>query len=137
VFDDLDAKMTGPKLGLVLLLAFPFGFRPGSPPVADAPVASPAVDAASPASDAPAAPASDAFASTVRPVLIARCAPCHEPGGKMYDSLPFDKGQTITSHSEGVLKRLKGDDRAAVEKWLATLPQAQAHAQAPTQAPSK
>jgi cytochrome c553 len=137
VFDDLDAKMTGPKLGLVLLLAFPIGFRPGTPPVGDPAAAPPAEDAASPASDALVAPASDAFASTVRPVLIARCAPCHEPGGKMYDSLPFDKGQTITSHREGVLKRLKGDDRAAVEKWLATLPRAQAQAQAPTKAPSK
>jgi hypothetical protein len=40
----------------------------------------------------------------------------------MYATLPFDRGETIASHREGVLKRLKGDDRAAVEKWLATLP---------------
>jgi hypothetical protein len=39
----------------------------------------------------------------------------------MYDRLPFDKGETIASHREGVLKRLKGDDRAAVEQWLASL----------------
>ena len=63
----------------------------------------------------------DGFAASVRPVLQAHCAPCHEPGGKMYDRLPFDKGETIASHREGVLKRLKGDDRAAVEQWLAGL----------------
>jgi hypothetical protein len=63
----------------------------------------------------------DGFAASVRPVLQAHCAPCHEPGGKMYDRLPFDKGETIASHREGVLKRLKGDDRAAVERWLAGL----------------
>jgi cytochrome c553 len=115
--------MTGSKLGLVVLLAFPFGFRLGSPPSGEG------------SKDVPAAvttfPANDAFAATVRPVLAANCAPCHEPGGKMYGSLPFDKGQTIASHREGILKRLKGDDRAAVEKWLATLPQAPAHAKAP------
>ncbi len=116
--------MTGPKLGLVLLLAFPFGFRFGAPPPADPPAS-----AGAPTAEASAPPGevSDAFASTVRPVLAARCSPCHEPGGKMYGSLPFDKGETIASHREGILKRLKGDDRAAVERWLATLPQAQAH----------
>ena len=102
--------MTGSKLGIVILLALPIGFRPGFPP------------RSGPPSEESASPAPDAFASTVRPVLAAKCAPCHEPGGKMYGSMPFDRGETIASHREGVLKRLKGDDRAAVEKWLATLP---------------
>ena len=114
--------MTGSKLGIVILLAFPVGYRPGLPSPTDA--AKPA-----PAAVTKAADPGDVFAATVRPVLAAKCAPCHEPGGKMYASLPFDKGETIASHREGVLKRLKGDDRAAVEKWLAALP--------PPQAPSK
>ena len=114
--------MTGSKLGLVVLLAFPIGFRPGSPPSGEPPNDIPAAEAKTPG----AGPATDAFAATVRPVLAAKCAPCHEPGGKMYGSLPFDKGETIASHPEGVLKRLKGDDRAAVEKWLASLPQPKA-----------
>ena len=63
----------------------------------------------------------DGFAASVRPVLQAHCAPCHESGGKMYDRLPFDRAETIASHREGVLRRLKGDDRAAVESWLSTL----------------
>jgi hypothetical protein len=68
--------------------------------------------------------AADGFTTSVRPVLVAHCTPCHEPGGKMYDRLPFDRAETIASHREGVLRRLKGDDRAAVEKWLETLPAA-------------
>ncbi len=104
--------MTGTRLGLVVLLALPFGFRPGVPPPCEKPKAATAVEA----------PAPDDFARTVRPVLVAKCAPCHEPGGKMYGSMPFDRGETIASHREGVLKRLKGGDREAVEKWLASLP---------------
>ena len=106
--------MTGSRLGIVVLLAMPFGFRMGSPP-------------SDPLPPEP-SKSRDEFSSTVRPILAAKCAPCHEPGGKMYASLPFDKGETIASHREGVLKRLKGDDRTAVEKWLAGLPQAQAPA---------
>ena len=64
----------------------------------------------------------DLFASTVRPVLSQRCAPCHEPGGKMYARMPFDNPQTISSHSEGILRRLKGEDLEALKKWLASLP---------------
>jgi len=110
--------MTGSQLGLVVLLAFPIGFRPGTPPSSEPPRDAPEAEAGTPA----AGPATDAFAATVRPVLAAKCAPCHEPGGKMYGSMPFDEGETIASHREGVLKRLKGDDRAAVENWLASLP---------------
>jgi hypothetical protein len=39
----------------------------------------------------------------------------------MYARLPFDDPKVVSSHSPGVLRRLKGDDRAAVEKWLAGL----------------
>jgi hypothetical protein len=60
------------------------------------------------------------FAASVRPILLSHCAPCHEPGGKMYDRLPFDRAETIASHREGVLRRIKAEDeRAAIEKWLA------------------
>ncbi len=63
----------------------------------------------------------DPFVATVRPILATRCAPCHNPGGKMYARLPFDDPKVVASHSEGVLKRLKGEDRATMERWLATL----------------
>ena len=91
------------------------------PGTASAPV--PAETAAAPAA-APAAvePGPDVFAASVRPVLLNRCAPCHEPGGQMYEKLPFDDPGVIAAHPEGVLKRLKDADREAVEKWLASLP---------------
>ncbi len=63
----------------------------------------------------------DLFLTTVRPVLKSHCAPCHEPGGKMYDRLPFDNPRVLASHSAGALRRLKGEDREAFERWLATL----------------
>jgi hypothetical protein len=59
------------------------------------------------------------FEREVRPILAGRCAPCHVPGGKMYDRMPFDDASVVASHSAGILKRLKGDDRAVVERWIA------------------
>ena len=67
-------------------------------------------------------PAADPFTTTVRPILSARCGACHDPGGKMYARLPFDDSRVVGSHPEGVLRRLKGGDRAALEKWFASLP---------------
>jgi mono/diheme cytochrome c family protein len=63
----------------------------------------------------------DPFRDTIRPILSARCGQCHDPGGRMYARLPFDDPQVVSSHSAGVLRRLKGEDRAAMEKWLAGL----------------
>jgi hypothetical protein len=65
--------------------------------------------------------APDLFAAAVRPILKAHCAPCHEPGGRLYDRLPFDNSRVVSSHSPGILRRLKGEDRTAFEQWLATL----------------
>jgi hypothetical protein len=39
----------------------------------------------------------------------------------MYARLPFDDPKVVSSHSEGVLQRLKGEDREAMERWLAGL----------------
>jgi hypothetical protein len=65
-------------------------------------------------------PPHDLFAADVRPILVRRCAPCHEKGGKMYGRLPFDRPETLSSHAGGVRKRLKGEDLAAFEAWLAS-----------------
>jgi hypothetical protein len=62
------------------------------------------------------------FESSIRPVLATRCAPCHEPGGKMYERLPFDDSKTVSSHADGIRGRLKGEDREALERWLESLP---------------
>jgi hypothetical protein len=42
----------------------------------------------------------------------------------MYERMPFDDWATVASHPEGILRRLKGDDRALVERWLAAQPAA-------------
>src|SRR5687768_18578607 len=60
----------------------------------------------------------DPFRSSVRPVLSTRCAPCHEPGGKMYARLPFDDAKTVRDNSAAILRRLKGDNRAALSLWV-------------------
>jgi hypothetical protein len=68
-------------------------------------------------------PGDAVFVASVRPILVSHCAPCHEPGGKMYERMPFDRGETIASHREGVLRRIKApDEKAAIEKWLASQP---------------
>ena len=61
----------------------------------------------------------DAFRASVRPILSVKCAPCHEPGGKMYARLPFDDPSTVASHSARMATRLKDDDRKALETWAA------------------
>jgi hypothetical protein len=71
-------------------------------------------------------PPSSAFSTTVRPILATRCAPCHNPGGRMYARLPFDDPMVVSSHSAGVLRRLKGEDRAAMQRWIAGLAPADA-----------
>ena len=39
----------------------------------------------------------------------------------MYARLPFDDPNVLSSHADGVRRRLKGDDLAAFERWLTTL----------------
>jgi hypothetical protein len=64
--------------------------------------------------------AADGFTTTVRPILAQACAPCHDPGGKMYDKLPFDEPKVVREHEKGVRKRLKGENLEVFERWLTT-----------------
>jgi len=57
-------------------------------------------------------PATLTFERDVLPVFQAHCNPCHFPGGKMYDKLPFDKAATILDHSEGILKRISDEEES-------------------------
>lgn len=90
-----------------------------APAVAAAPAAEPAPPAeANPAAVAPAP--SDVFRAQVAPILAQRCAPCHNPGGKMYDRLPFDDPATVAGHPEGILKRIKDPaEHSLIERWIA------------------
>ena len=62
----------------------------------------------------------DTFRAEIAPLLAKRCAPCHNPGGKMYDTLPFDDPATVAGHPEGILKRIKDPaEHALIERWIA------------------
>ncbi len=108
----------GLLLSAGLLLPFwlwpnPGGTRAGGAVRASAPQS----QRASPTADG------DPFVARVRPILLAHCAPCHEPGGVMYGKLPFDHSDVVASHSAGVLRRMKvASERAEIERWLATQP---------------
>ena len=82
----------------------------------------PGSTAATVAASPTATPAPDLFLTSVRPMLAQKCAPCHEPGGKLYEKLPFDDRTVVADHAPGMMKRLKGEDRAVLETWVATLP---------------
>lgn len=81
-----------------------------------APTPAPAPERAVPG---PAAPSADLFERTVRPILARTCTPCHVPGGKMYDRLPFDDPEVVRSKRESIMRRLKApEDRRVLEEWL-------------------
>lgn len=54
------------------------------------------------------------FSAQIEPILKARCNPCHFPGGKMYEKLPFDQPKTIVDHQEVILKRIKDEKESAL-----------------------
>ena len=58
------------------------------------------------------------FNETILPIMKSNCNPCHFPGGKMYESMPFDQPSTILSHPEGILKRMKGEDAEAIKRFI-------------------
>ena len=92
-----------------------------TPPRAQAVPAVPVLAAPAPAPAATAAPAPDLFQAEVKPLLMRKCAPCHAPGGRMYERMPFDAPATIVEHQAGILRRIKDpDDHALLERWLGT-----------------
>ena len=55
----------------------------------------------------------------VKQMLSSNCSPCHIPGGKMYDRLPFDDPETIRVHATRISGRLnKPEDKKLLEDWL-------------------
>lgn len=55
----------------------------------------------------------------VKLMLSSNCSPCHIPGGKMYDRLPFDDPETVRAHSTAISGRLKKpEDKKLLEDWL-------------------
>jgi hypothetical protein len=105
-------------LRCLLVVTIAAGACAGRPPHGAAPAAAAATPAAEAvAASAPAA--ADPFRAEVAPVLARRCAPCHNPGGRMYATMPFDEPATVTAHPEGILKRIKDPaEHAAIASWL-------------------
>ena len=60
------------------------------------------------------------FQAEIQPIFETHCMPCHFPGGKMYDKLPFDKPETILSHEAGIFKRIKNEKEVALIKEFMT-----------------
>jgi hypothetical protein len=75
-----------------------------------------------PPAAAPAARPLD-FTRDVRPILESRCRPCHFEGGRMYDSLPFDRAETIRRLGTRLFTRIKAEDeQALIRRFLAQAP---------------
>ena len=92
------------------------------PPAVVAPAPAPPHEPAAPAIVA--AVSSDAartdFDNKVRPILEARCQPCHFPGGVMYERRPFDRPETITALGTKLFTRLKDEnDQQVIREFLA------------------
>jgi len=63
------------------------------------------------------------FDTQIKPILQSRCMPCHFPGGKVYDRLPFDKPATIRKLGVRMFTRIKDkDETRLIEEFLAQSP---------------
>jgi hypothetical protein len=63
------------------------------------------------------------FDTQIQPIFKSKCMPCHFSGGKMYDSLPFDKPETIRKLGARLFTRIKEkDDRQLIEDFLTQSP---------------
>lgn len=97
------------------LIALVFGFclpAPTPPPPQETEPA--LVRSASPS------PPQVSFETQVRPLLEARCRPCHFAGGKMYARLPFDRPETIQILGEKLFTRIrKEEERGLLRSFLA------------------
>lgn len=63
-------------------------------------------------------PAAD-FKSDIRPILEQHCQPCHFPGGKMYQRLPFDRPQTIVRLGTKLFTRIRNEkEREVIRRFL-------------------
>jgi hypothetical protein len=60
------------------------------------------------------------FENQVKPILQARCQPCHFSGGVMYKRLPFDRPETIKTLGTKLFTRLKDEkEQRIISEFLA------------------
>ncbi len=112
----LAAAFTTPAILLRCASSRTAGLAPGTraptrDAAAPAPSASPAPSPSPSAAPAPTPAAAHAdridFTTQILPLLQERCSPCHFPGGRMYDRLPFDKEMTIRLLGTRLFTRLR------------------------------
>ena len=59
------------------------------------------------------------FKTQIQPIL-ARCQPCHFPGGKMYERLPFDRPETVVKLGTKLFTRIRDEkQRELIRQFLA------------------
>lgn len=60
------------------------------------------------------------FATQIKPILEAKCQPCHFSGGKVYAKMPFDRPETIKTMGTKLFTRIKDEnDRRVIRDFLA------------------
>ena len=65
-------------------------------------------------------PARVDFPTQIKPILEARCQPCHFSGGKVYDKMPFDRPETIKTLGTKLFTRIKDEnERRLIRDFLA------------------
>jgi hypothetical protein len=75
---------------------------------------------AKPATDSATAPAKVDFPTQIRPLLEAKCQPCHFNGGKVYQRMPFDRPETIKTLGTKLFTRIKDEnERRLIRDFLA------------------
>jgi hypothetical protein len=59
------------------------------------------------------------FATQIKPMLEAKCRPCHFSGGTVYQRLPFDQPATIKTLGTKLFTRIKDEnERALIRQFL-------------------
>jgi hypothetical protein len=70
-------------------------------------------------SAAPAGATKPDFDKEIKPIFQSRCMPCHFPGGKVYDKMPFDKPETINRLGEKLFTRIKDkEEQRLIREFL-------------------
>lgn len=60
------------------------------------------------------------FPTQIKPILEARCQPCHFSGGKVYAQMPFDRAETIKTLGTKLFTRIKDEkERQLIRDFLA------------------
>ena len=60
------------------------------------------------------------FSTQIKPLLEAKCQPCHFSGGKVYAKMPFDRPETIKTLGTKLFTRIKDEnERRLIRDFLA------------------